>query len=90
MQKYRDYGSTVRDNLDEAFRGIEQFAVNTADTEDLVAQMLVRMGSWFEDPEPQHEEFFATCNQDALLQCYRSLQECYRRNFVERANINER
>ena len=86
MQKYSWYGKDVTNNLDEAFRGIEQFAVNTADTEDLVAQMLVRMGSWFEDPEPQHDEFFATCNQDALMQCYRSLQECYRRNFVERAS----
>ena len=82
------YGSSVTHNFEDACRGVEQYAINTGQTEDLVAQLLVRMGSWFEDPEPQYEEFFASCNQDALEQCYRSLQECYRRNFVERSGAD--
>ena len=82
------YGSSVAHNFEDACLGVEQYAINTGQTEDLVAQLLVRMGSWFEDPEPQYEEFFASCNQDALEQCYRSLQECYRRNFVERSGAD--
>ena len=79
MAKYSDYGSTVKDNLEEAFRGIEQFAVNTADTEDLVAQLVVRMGCWFEDPEPQFDDYFSQCSQKQLEVSYRYLRELDRK-----------
>lgn len=79
MAKYRDYGSTVKDNLEEAFRGIEQFAVNTAETEDLVAQLVVRMGCWLEDPEPQWDDYFSRCEPKQLEISYRYLRELDRK-----------
>ncbi len=79
MPKFRDYGPSVKDNLEEAFKGIEQFAVNTADTEDLMAQLVVRMGCWLEDPEPQWDDYFTECNQEQLEVCYRYLRELDRK-----------
>jgi hypothetical protein len=47
-------------------------------TTELTRELLARLGDWFEDPERQHDEYFATVNQGSLEQAYRSLMNCTR------------
>jgi|TARA_B100001094_G_C17498331_1_gene469860 hypothetical protein len=77
------YGSSVTEHMNKAFRAVEQYAINTGETEDLIAQLCVRMGSWFEDPEPQHEPYFASANQIQLEATYRMLRELNRKHRCE-------
>lgn len=81
MASLNSYGSSVKKNLEDAFKGVEQYAINTADTEDLVAQLVVRMGCWFEDPEPQHDEFFSKCNPYHLENAYNIMRNL-NRNYL--------
>ena len=47
-------------------------------TDELVKELCNRLGDWFEDPEPQNDDFCAKVNQGSLEQAYRSLMNCNR------------
>lgn len=47
-------------------------------TDELVREFLIRLSDWFEDPEPQHDEYFASVNQGSLEIAYRALMNCER------------
>lgn len=47
-------------------------------TDELVKELCNRLGDWFEDPEPQHDDYFAKCNQGSLELAYTSLCNCRR------------
>jgi len=84
MASLNSYGSSVKKNIEEAFKSVEQYAINTADTEDLVAQLVVRLGCWFEDPEPQYDEYLAEANQTHLENAYRVLRNIDRQARISR------
>lgn len=47
-------------------------------TDKLAREFLTRLGDWFEDPEPQHDDYFASVNQGSLEIAYRALLNCER------------
>jgi hypothetical protein len=47
-------------------------------TTELVTEIINRMSDWFEDPEPQHDDYFAKCNQGSLELAYNTLRNCRR------------
>lgn len=48
------------------------------ETTELVTEIINRMSDWFEDPEPQHDDYFAKCNQGSLELAYNTLRNCRR------------
>lgn len=53
---------------------------NDDKTEELVNELTLRMSDWFEDPEPQHDDFFVRCNQGHLETTYRFLKNLTRQS----------
>ena len=47
-------------------------------TDELAREFLIRLGDWFEDPEPVHDDYFASVNQGSLEIAYRALMNCER------------
>jgi len=81
----RGIPSSAKKHMNKAFEEIEQYAVNYTDTEHLIAQLLIRMGDWFEDIDPYYDEWFAHANQESLQMMFNAMQRCNRDNFSSRA-----
>jgi hypothetical protein len=69
----RGYPSSAMKNVEEAFQTVEQFAINYSDTDAIVSQLTIRLGDWFEDPDPSYDETFAGSNQEELYKVYQAL-----------------
>lgn len=47
-------------------------------TQDIAQEFINRLSDWFEDPEPSHDDYFASVNQGSLEMAYRALANCHR------------
>ncbi len=84
----RGYPSSAMNNIDKAFKEVQRYAVNYADTDALVSQLIIRMADWFEDIDPSYDEFFAKSNQNSLEMVYRALMRCSK-DYAEGVSKNE-
>jgi hypothetical protein len=72
----RGIPSSATRHMNNAFAEIEKYTVNYVDTQDLVSQLIIRMGDWFEDPDPSYDEFFQKSNQESLEMVFNALRRC--------------
>jgi hypothetical protein len=72
----RGIPSSATQHMNNAFAEIEKYTVNYVDTQDLVSQLIIRMGDWFEDPDPSYDEFFHKSNQESLEMVFNALRRC--------------
>lgn len=86
--RLRGYPKEATQMMHEAFEEVEHYAVNYADTDALVSQLIIRMADWFEDIDPSYDEFFAKSNQNSLEMVYRALMRCSQ-DYAEGASNNE-
>jgi len=75
--RLRGYPKEATQMMHEAFEEVEHYAINYAETDELISQLLVRLGDWYEDPDPSYDEFFAKANPNSLEMMHSAMKRCY-------------